>query len=77
VGTVSFFADRVKAALTNEANLLLGADLLVSGDRPLPDAFANEAAARRARTSPSIKFNSMVQREAATAAKPVARYSPT
>ena len=43
VGTVGFFADRVKGALTRQANLLLGADLLISGDRPLPDSFAREA----------------------------------
>src|SRR6185369_17988155 len=36
VGTVGFFADRVKGALTTQANLLLGADLMISGDRPLP-----------------------------------------
>jgi len=29
VGTVAFFADRVKGALTREANILLGADVLV------------------------------------------------
>ena len=36
VGTVGFFAERVKGALTRQANLLLGADVLISGDRPLP-----------------------------------------
>src|SRR5262249_30600971 len=30
VGTVGLFADRVKGALTREANLLLGADLMLS-----------------------------------------------
>ena len=43
VGTVGFFADRVKVALAEQANLLLGADLMISGDRPLPNAFASEA----------------------------------
>jgi putative ABC transport system permease protein len=43
VGTVGFFADRVKGALTTQANLLLGADLMVSGDRPLPAAYEAEA----------------------------------
>ena len=46
VGTVAFFADRVKGALTRQANLLLGADVLISGDRPLPDTFADEALRR-------------------------------
>jgi predicted lysophospholipase L1 biosynthesis ABC-type transport system permease subunit len=46
VGTVGFFADRVKGALTRQANLLLGADLMISGDRPLPESFEARAARR-------------------------------
>ena len=61
VGTVGFFADRVKGALTSQANLLLGADLLISGDRPLPAAFADDATRRGLATTPVIRFNSMVQ----------------
>jgi len=67
VGTVGFFADRVKTALTRQANLLLGADLMISGDRPLADAYAAEARRRGLRTTPGIKFNSMVQRADADA----------
>src|SRR6476661_9841137 len=58
VGTVGFFADRVKAGLTLQANLLLGADLMVSGDRPLPATFIDEARRRGLATSPAIRFNS-------------------
>ena len=62
VGTVGFFTDRVKGALTRQANVLLGADLLLSGDRPLPEDFAREARARADSLScPAIRFNSMVQ----------------
>ena len=61
VGTVGFFTDRVKGALTRQANLLLGADLLLSGDRPLPDSFMREARSRGLAAVPAIKFNSMVQ----------------
>ncbi|MEP6997783.1 MAG: ABC transporter permease, partial [Betaproteobacteria bacterium] len=61
VGTVGFFTDRVKGALTRQANLLLGGDLLVSGDRPLPDDYAQQAVARGLSVVPAIKFNSMVQ----------------
>ena len=61
VGTVGFFADRVKLALTEQANLLLGADMMISGDRPLPDAFAAEATRRGLAVLPVIRFNSMVQ----------------
>jgi putative ABC transport system permease protein len=60
VGTVAFFADRVKASLTTQANLLLGADLLISGDRPLPPSFAQSASERGLVTTPVIRFNSMV-----------------
>ncbi len=68
VGTVGFFADRVKTALSRQANLLLGADMLISGDRPLPDAYAEEARRRGLAATPVLKFNSMVQREGADAA---------
>ena len=61
VGSVGFFTDRVKGALTRQANLLLGGDLMLSGDRPLPDAYANEARSRGLAMVPVIKFNSMVQ----------------
>ena len=62
VGTVGFFADRVKGGLTTQANLLLGADLLISGDRPLPPLYADTARARGLTTTPVVRFNSMVQR---------------
>ncbi|MDQ6620313.1 MAG: FtsX-like permease family protein [Pseudomonadota bacterium] len=62
IGTVGLFADRVKGALTREANLLLGADVLISADRPLPDEYAQEALARGLVVSPAVKFLSMVQR---------------
>jgi putative ABC transport system permease protein len=60
VGTVGFFADRVKGALTTQANLLLGADIMVSGDRPLPPQLAETATQRGLATTPVIRFNSMV-----------------
>jgi len=47
VGTVGFFADRVKGALADQANLLLGADLMISGDRPALSH--NQAAGRPTR----------------------------
>jgi putative ABC transport system permease protein len=45
VTTVGFFADRVQSALGRQANELLGGDLVVIGDKPLPPEFA--AAAQR------------------------------
>jgi len=61
VGTVGFFAERVQSALTSQANLLLGADLMISGDRMLPSSFADTARARGLATTGVIRFNSMVQ----------------
>ena len=49
VGTVGFFADRVKGGLAQQANLLLGADLMVSGDRPLPRTLRRRGARARPR----------------------------
>jgi putative ABC transport system permease protein len=60
-GTVGFFADRVKGALSRQANLLLGADLMLSADRALPPDFAREAQARGLATVPVVRFNSMIQ----------------
>ena len=71
VGTVGFFTDRVKLGLTEQANLLLGADLMISGDRPLPDAYATEAERRGLAVSPVIRFNSMVQLDGAQSGAPV------
>ncbi len=68
IGTVGFFADRVKGALTRQANLLLGADVLISADRPLPEIYAAEARARGLVSTPALKFNSMVQRAGADSA---------
>src|SRR5829696_8158976 len=60
VGTVGFFADRVKGSLTTQANLLLGTDFMVSGDRPLPSQLTATATERGLATTPVIRFNSMV-----------------
>ncbi len=68
VGTVAFFADRVKSGLAQQANLLLGADLMVSGDRPLPQDYAAEAKTLGLATSAAIRFNSMVQQSGGTSA---------
>lgn len=67
VGTVGFFADRVQSALTREANLLLGGDVMISADRPLPDTFAAQAKARGFAVAPVVRFNSMVARDGAAA----------
>lgn len=43
VTTVGFFAERVRLALIDQANRLLGADLVVHSDRPLDPQLAAEA----------------------------------
>ena len=49
--------------------MLLGADLLLSGDRPLPDRLRREARARGLAVVPVIRFNSMVQPRSARATR--------
>ena len=60
VGAVAMFADRVKGAFANQANVLLGADAMISGDRPLPESFVQQAAAMGLTITESIRFGSMV-----------------
>jgi putative ABC transport system permease protein len=62
VTTIGFFADRVQLALGRQANLLLGADLVLSGDRPLPAKFEDEAQRRGLATVRMIRFPSMLLR---------------
>jgi len=59
VTTVGFFADRVHQALSRQANQLLGADLVISGDRPLDAVFANEAGQRGLQVARMLRFPSM------------------
>ena len=60
VASVAFFTDRVKAGLSAQADKLLGADLILSGDRPLPTEFAQQARRQGLALVDSIRFNSMV-----------------
>ncbi len=60
VGAVGMFADRVKAAFANQANVLLGADAMISGDRELSKEFLEKARASGLKTTESIRFGSMV-----------------
>lgn len=60
---VGFFSDRVQQALVVEANQLLGGDLVVAGDQPLPADFAAEATARGLQLARTVSFPSMVMAE--------------
>jgi putative ABC transport system permease protein len=58
--TVGFFADRVQLALSRQGNQLLGADLIIFSDHPLPPQYAAEAKRRGLNISTALKFPSMV-----------------
>jgi putative ABC transport system permease protein len=57
---VGFFADRIESALGRQGGMLLGGDLVVIADRPIPAAFTAEAQAKRLRTAQTMEFPSMV-----------------
>ncbi len=61
ITSVSFFADRVRQALVLNAHQLLGADLLVSADHPLPAEYLEAARARGLATAQSLSFVSMAR----------------
>ena len=50
VTTVGFFADRVQAALDAQANELLGGDLVVIADKPIPPTMSRRQTARALRS---------------------------
>jgi putative ABC transport system permease protein len=59
VTTVGFFADRVHQALSRQANQLLGADLVISGDRAMDVSYAAEAERRGLQVARMLRFPSM------------------
>ncbi len=60
VTTVGFFADRVQSALDRQANELLGGDLVVISDKPLPAPFEEAARRRGLAIAKTRTFPSMV-----------------
>ncbi len=63
VTTVDFFTDRVHRALNRQADQLLGADLVVVADRPLPQEFESEALRRNLAVTRMMRFPSMMLRQ--------------
>ncbi|SDW51710.1 ABC transporter permease [Nitrosomonas communis] len=63
ITTVGFFADRVQLALSRESNRLLGADLLVIGDRPLSAHYADKAEQLGLKSATLTRFSSMASKE--------------
>ncbi len=60
VTTVSFFTDRVRLALTTQANQMLAADLVLISDHPIPAAFEAHALALGLSSAHTLAFPSMV-----------------
>ncbi|MDQ8021633.1 MAG: FtsX-like permease family protein [Moraxellaceae bacterium] len=61
--SVGFLTDRVRIGLERDANQLLGGDLLVLSDQPVPQPWLDEARQRGLRAQTSMLFNSMVSTE--------------
>jgi putative ABC transport system permease protein len=58
---VGFFVDRMRSALNRDAHQLLGADLLVSADQPVPPEWRREAERRGLVLADTVVFPSMAQ----------------
>ena len=61
LSSVGFFIDRMRAGLARDANQLLGADLLVNADNPVPPAWRLEAQRRGLLLADTVIFPSMAQ----------------
>ena len=61
VTAVAFLGDRVRLALVQEAQRLIGGDLVISSDTPWPETVIAEARQRGLQTVPVQTFPSMVQ----------------
>jgi putative ABC transport system permease protein len=57
--SVGFFADRMRQALTRDANQLLGADVVVSADQPLDQGWKEEAGRLGLALAETVTFPSM------------------
>jgi len=59
LSSVSFLADRMQRAFQFDARQLLAADVLIAGDRPIPERFIVEAQARHLQIAQTVVFPSM------------------
>jgi putative ABC transport system permease protein len=74
--SVAFFADRVNRALGQEASQLLGADLVVTSDRPVDAAWRGEAARLGLRSVETVRFPSMTVHGEATVLTEIKAVAP-
>src|SRR5438067_8572922 len=61
LSAVGFFVDRMKSGLNRDAHQLIGADLLINADQPVPQAWRDEAARRGLLLADTVTFPSMAQ----------------
>jgi putative ABC transport system permease protein len=79
VTSVGFFTNRIQQLLEQQANVLMGADLVISADHALDADFSRAALQRGLRTAQTLSFLSMVQaggRNQLTAVKAVSAAYP-
>lgn len=60
VTAVGFFGDRVRQGLQREAQQMMGGDLIVTSDHPLPERYREEARRHRLQQAETLVFPSMV-----------------
>ena len=60
MSAVGFFTDRIQSALSRQGASLIGADMVVVGDHPLPQGLEDQAHAQGLAFTRSIEFPSMV-----------------
>ncbi|MBB5390790.1 MULTISPECIES: ABC transporter permease [unclassified Herbaspirillum] len=61
LSSVGFFVDRMRAGMTRDAHQLLGADLLVAADQPMPAQWLQQAQERGLAQAQTVVFPSMAQ----------------
>jgi len=59
LSSVGFFVDRMRAGMERDARQLIGADLLINADKPLPDVWRTEAQQRGLTMTQTVTFVSM------------------
>src|ERR1700709_2482886 len=59
LSSVGFFVDRMRGGLTRDAAQLLGADVVLSADQPIPDDWRAQARAQGLATADTAGFSSM------------------
>jgi putative ABC transport system permease protein len=60
ITAVGFFTDRIERAMQREGGELIASDLAIDSSRPIPAAFAEEAARRGLRVARTLTFSSVV-----------------